>query len=113
MLAKVVMLALPCTAFRAALPRTALPRATLLRAASTWRGTQTPAMSAELPRQNRFELEGSVVQINELQSFDSGFTKREFVVSVEDGPYANDIKFDTVRDKTARQQAAAAVPGLR
>ena len=58
-------------------------------------------MSAELPRQNRFELEGSVVQINELQSFDSGFTKREFVVSVEDGPYANDIKFDTVRDKTA------------
>ena len=62
MLGVVLMLALPCTAFRTALPRAALPRAALLRGPRTAR----LAMSTEQPRQNRFELEGDVVQINDL-----------------------------------------------
>ena len=48
-----------------------------------------------------FELEGKIKVINEIQSFDSGFTKREFVVEVEDGKYPQMIKFECVRDKTA------------
>ena len=48
-----------------------------------------------------FELEGKIKVINDIQSFDSGFTKREFVVEVEDGKYPQMIKFECVREKTA------------
>ncbi len=48
-----------------------------------------------------FEIEGTLKVIEEVQSFASGFTKREFVVEVEDGRYPQMIKFECVRDKTA------------
>ena len=48
-----------------------------------------------------FELEGKIKVINDVQSWDSGFSKREFVVEVEDGKYPQMIKFECVRDKTA------------
>ncbi|MDP4790383.1 MAG: DUF3127 domain-containing protein [Verrucomicrobiales bacterium] len=48
-----------------------------------------------------FELEGTVKVINEVQSFASGFTKREFVVEVEDGKFPQSIKFECVKEKTA------------
>jgi single-strand DNA-binding protein len=48
-----------------------------------------------------FEIEGTLKVINEVQSFASGFTKREFVVEVEDGKYPQMIKFEVVKDKTA------------
>ncbi len=48
-----------------------------------------------------YELSGTVKEILDIQTFQSGFTKREFVVTTEDGKYSNDIKFETVRDKTA------------
>ncbi|MEM9282799.1 MAG: DUF3127 domain-containing protein [Verrucomicrobiota bacterium] len=48
-----------------------------------------------------FELEGTVKVINEVQQFASGFTKREFVVEVEDGKYPQSIKFECVKDKTS------------
>ena len=48
-----------------------------------------------------YELKGTVKEILDLQTFQSGFTKREFVVTTEDGKYSNDIKFETVRDKTS------------
>ena len=48
-----------------------------------------------------YELSGTVKEILDLQTFQSGFTKREFVVTTEDGKYSNDIKFETVRDKTS------------
>ncbi|MFV1996356.1 MAG: DUF3127 domain-containing protein, partial [Verrucomicrobiales bacterium] len=35
------------------------------------------------------------------QSFDSGFSKREFVVEVEDGKYPQMVKFEAVKDKTS------------
>lgn len=48
-----------------------------------------------------FELEGTIKVINEVQSFASGFTKREFVVEVQDGNYPQSIKFECVKEKTS------------
>lgn len=48
-----------------------------------------------------FELEGVVKVIGEVQTFASGFTKREFVVEVEDGNYPQSIKFECLKDKTS------------
>lgn len=48
-----------------------------------------------------FELEGTVKVIEDTQTFASGFTKREFVVEVEDGKFPQSIKFECVKDKTA------------
>ena len=39
--------------------------------------------------------------IQEPRTFDSGFTKREMVVTVEDGRYPQDINLEFVQDKAA------------
>ncbi len=44
-----------------------------------------------------FQLEGSIKLISEMQTFKSGFTKREFVVTTDD-QYPQDIKFECVKD---------------
>ena len=46
-----------------------------------------------------FEMEGTVKMIGEVQSFASGFTKREFVVEVEDGKFPQAIKFECLKEK--------------
>jgi len=46
-----------------------------------------------------YDLTGTVKLIMDQQTFDSGFTKREFVVTVEDERFPQDIKFECVRDK--------------
>ena len=48
-----------------------------------------------------FELEGTLKQIYDVQTFASGFSKREFVVEVPDGKYPQMIKFECVKDKTS------------
>ncbi len=48
-----------------------------------------------------FQLEGTVKVIDDVQEFKSGFTKREFVVEVEDGKYPQMVKFETIKDKTS------------
>ncbi|MBJ06105.1 MAG: hypothetical protein CMO40_03160 [Verrucomicrobiaceae bacterium] len=48
-----------------------------------------------------FEIEGKLKVIYDVQTFNSGFTKREFVVEVEDGNYPQMIKFECVKDRTA------------
>jgi len=48
-----------------------------------------------------FEINGKVKIINDTQSFSSGFTKREFVVTTGDSKYPQDIKFEIVKDKCA------------
>ena len=48
-----------------------------------------------------FEMEGVVKQIDEVQTFASGFSKREFVVEVEDGKFPQMIKFECLKDKTS------------
>lgn len=48
-----------------------------------------------------FEIEGKLKIINDVQTFSSGFTKREFVVEVEDGKYPQMVKFECIKDKTS------------
>lgn len=48
-----------------------------------------------------FELSGKIKVIEDTQSFSSGFTKREFVLTTSDSKYPQDIKFETVKDKTS------------
>ena len=48
-----------------------------------------------------FELSGKVKLVQEPQTFGSGFTKREFVVSVEDVKYTQDISLECIQDKVS------------
>ena len=48
-----------------------------------------------------YELTGRIKLIQEPKTFDSGFTKREMVVIVEDGKYPQEINLEFVQDKTA------------
>lgn len=45
-----------------------------------------------------YEISGSIKVIFDTQTFDSGFSKREFVVTTE-GQYPQDIKFECLQDK--------------
>ena len=47
-----------------------------------------------------YEFTGTVKHIMEQQTFPSGFSKREFVVTSEDR-YPQDIKFECVKDRCA------------
>jgi single-strand DNA-binding protein len=47
-----------------------------------------------------FELEGKVKLIEDLRTFDSGFTKREFVITTDER-FPQDIKFEVIKDKCA------------
>ncbi|TLD71186.1 DUF3127 domain-containing protein [Phragmitibacter flavus] len=46
-----------------------------------------------------YEASGRIKLINEVQSFPSGFTKREFVVTTSTDKYPQDLKFEVVKDK--------------
>ncbi len=48
-----------------------------------------------------YELTGKIKLIQEPQTFNSGFTKREMVVTVDDGRYPQDINLEFVQDKIA------------
>lgn len=48
-----------------------------------------------------YELTGKVKLIQESKTFGSGFTKREMVVTVEDGKYPQEISLEFVQDKVA------------
>jgi hypothetical protein len=48
-----------------------------------------------------YEASGTVKMIGEVQSFASGFTKREFVVTTANDKYPQDLKFEVVKDKCA------------
>jgi hypothetical protein len=47
-----------------------------------------------------YELTGKLKTVLEVQSFSSGFTKREFVVTTDE-QYPQDIKFELYKDKTS------------
>ncbi len=47
-----------------------------------------------------FELTGKLKVVMDVQTFNSGFTKREFVVTTEE-QYPQDIKFELIKDKTS------------
>jgi hypothetical protein len=46
-----------------------------------------------------YELSGKIKLIQETQTFSSGFTKREMVVTVEEGNYPQDISLEFLKDK--------------
>lgn len=46
-----------------------------------------------------YDLTGKIKVIQNPQTFASGFTKREFVVTVEDGKYPQQIALECVQDK--------------
>jgi len=46
-----------------------------------------------------YDLTGTVKLIMDMQTFGSGFTKREFVVTTQDDRFPQDIKFECVKDK--------------
>lgn len=46
-----------------------------------------------------YETRGSIKWIGDLQSFPSGFTKREFVVTTAHDKYPQDLKFEMVKEK--------------
>ena len=46
-----------------------------------------------------YDLTGKVKLIQAAQTFDSGFTKRELVVIVQDGKYPQEINLEFVQDK--------------
>lgn len=48
-----------------------------------------------------YEATGKMKWIGTTQSFPSGFSKREFVVTTAHDKYPQDIKFDMVKDKCA------------
>lgn len=48
-----------------------------------------------------YEAQGNIKIINDTQTFGSGFTKREFVITTGDSKYPQDIKFEVVKDKCA------------
>ena len=47
-----------------------------------------------------YELQGTIKLIDEMQTFASGFTKREFVVTTAD-KFPQDIKFGCIKEKTS------------
>ena len=47
-----------------------------------------------------YELKGTVKEVMDQQTFDSGFTKREFVVQTNER-YPQDIKMECVKDKVS------------
>ena len=46
-----------------------------------------------------YDLTGKIKLIQDTKTFDSGFTKREMVVIVEDGKYPQEINIEFVQDK--------------
>ena len=48
-----------------------------------------------------YEMTGTVKVVLDEQTFASGFNKREFVLTVEDGKFPQEICFETVKDKTS------------
>ncbi|MCB1678652.1 MAG: DUF3127 domain-containing protein [Halioglobus sp.] len=48
-----------------------------------------------------YDLTGKIKLIQETKTFDSGFTKREMVVVVEDGKYPQQINIEFIQDKVA------------
>ena len=46
-----------------------------------------------------YEAKGTIKWIGETQSFPSGFSKREFVVTTQHDKYPQDLKFEVVKDK--------------
>ena len=59
-----------------------------------------------------YDLTGKVKVVQDAQTFCSGFTKREVVVTVEDGKYPQDICLEFVQDKVSMLDNVQAGQGV-
>mmetsp|Transcript_8947 Transcript_8947/g.20863 ORF Transcript_8947/g.20863 Transcript_8947/m.20863 type:complete len:255 (-) Transcript_8947:227-991(-) len=64
------------------------------------RGGASTASFATMQSSNKFELEGRLKQVFDVQTFPSGFSKREFIVTTNE-MYPQDVKFELIKDKTS------------
>jgi len=48
-----------------------------------------------------YDLTGTVKLVMDQQTFDSGFTKREFVVTTEGERFPQDVKFECVKERVS------------
>ncbi len=48
-----------------------------------------------------YDMEGTVKLIEELKTFPSGFSKREFVLTTDGERFPQEIKFECVKDRTS------------
>ena len=48
-----------------------------------------------------YEMTGTVKVVMDEVTFDSGFSKREFVVTTDDDRYPQQVKFECVKEKSA------------
>lgn len=48
-----------------------------------------------------YQTQGTIKVILDTQTFPSGFTKREFVLTTQQEQYPQDLKFELVKDRTS------------
>jgi hypothetical protein len=53
----------------------------------------------------KHEITGRLIVLNDTQTFGSGFQKREFVITTADEKFAQDIKFEAIKDGCAKLDA--------
>lgn len=46
-----------------------------------------------------FQISGKIKIVNDTQTFNSGFTKREFILTTLDDKYPQDLKFEVLKEK--------------
>ena len=49
-----------------------------------------------------YNIEGTVKVINETQTFDSGFQKREIVITTEDDKFPQDVKLEFIKEAVTK-----------
>jgi single-strand DNA-binding protein len=47
---------------------------------------------------NQYEIKGILHHVADVEVFESGFKKREFVIQIEDGKYPQNIKIEAIKD---------------
>jgi hypothetical protein len=48
----------------------------------------------------KYEMDGAVIKIGDVESFNAGFTKLEFVIETRD-QHPQQVKFELIKDKTS------------
>lgn len=49
-----------------------------------------------------YNIEGTVKLINDTQTFDSGFQKREIIITTQDDKFPQDVKLEFVKDSVTK-----------
>lgn len=60
-----------------------------------------------------YQIEGKIIILGEVQSFPSGFTKREFVIETYDDKYPQKIKLEAVKSGCDKLDAYGVGDGIK